>query len=235
MAGTMRAGIKLMSMAIAVMTLGPLNSASAASPDAPREDVFGRSTGTQPATRNPRNAPQTTVHIAPSTPAPMAPHPVVSAASPPQQWFDAYDAYVSAYRPSEADQIKMSKPFNQEVERVTDFCNTVAKISRNYRILAQKIRSLPVPTSIPEAKDYRDLMADWYNDSALVYEDMIRPRPAARTKEELNNMIQDVKDRSETLKSNSAKLAQMDSDIRLRHTVQPPKYDDALNTYAGHH
>ena len=224
MAGTLRAGIKLMSVAIA---------ASAASPDAAREDVFGRSTGTQP-TRNPRNAPQT-VHIAPSAPVPMAPHPVVSAGSPPQQWFAAFDAYVSVYRPSAADQVKMNQPFNQEVERVTEFCNTVAKISRNYRILAQKIRSLPVPTAVPEAKDYRDLMADWYNDSALVYEDMIRPRPAARTKEELNSMIQDVKDRSETLKSNSAKLAQMDSDIRLRHTVQPPKYDDALDTYAGHH
>lgn len=227
-----------MSMTIAVMTLSATAPASAASPDAPREDVFGRTTGTTPGTpSNPANGriPHTTVHINPSAPAPASPHVTVSQGSPPQQWFDAFDTYIATYKPSEADQERMSAPFNQEVERVTRFCNTVAKIARNYRILAQKLKSLPVPTSVPETREYRDLTVEWYNDSALVYEDMIRPRPAARTKEQLNSMIQEIKDRSDNLKQQYETLAKMDSDIRLKHAVQPPKQDDPLFKYAGHH
>src|SRR4029078_1278919 len=116
---------------------------------------------------------------------------------------------------------------------VTQFCNTVAKISRNYRILAQKLKALPIPTSVPESREYRDLMVEWYKDSALVYEDMVRPRPAARTKEELNGMITDIKDRSENLKAQFETLLKMDTDIRRRYSVQPPKSDDALRQYAG--
>lgn len=129
----------------------------------------------------------------------------------------------------------MKVSFNQEVERVTQYCNLVAKIARNYRILAQKLKSLPVPTAAPETREYRDHMVDWYRDSALVYEDMVRPRPPARTKEELDSMIKDVTNRSENLKAQFETLAKTDTEIRRRYSVQPPKQDDALRQYTGHH
>jgi hypothetical protein len=227
-------------MIMIIVTLSAsLLPASAAYPDAPREDVFGRTTAAPPTAKPPMrgHASTTSVRIAPSAPAPKVPHPPVSASSTPQQWFDAFDTYVVVLGPSQGDKVLMNKPFNQEVERVTQFCNTVSKIARNYRILAHTLKSLPLPVAMPDpkVKTYRDQMVDWYNDSALVYEDMIRPRPAARTKEELNGMIQDIKDRSENLKQTLAMLQEMDQDIRREYHVNPPKGDDALGDYTGHH
>lgn len=222
-------------MTLVVMMLSALSPAGAASPDSPREDVFGRTTGSAPKATPQVRGGVSTVRINPSAPAPKAPHPRVSASSSPEQWFDAFDTFVAVYKPTEADQYIMNKPFNQEVERVTQFCNTVSKIARNYRILAHSLKTLPIPVSMPESKEYRDLVVDWYNDSALVYEDMVRPRPAARTKEELNAMIQEITDRSENLKAQFETLLKMDTDIRRHYNVSPPKSDDALRQYAGHH
>jgi hypothetical protein len=237
MAGNIRAGILATSMTFAVMTLPAMAPAGAASPDAPKEDVFGRTTGTPPGPHAPPHGrvSGSTIHIGPSAPAPNSPHPIVSTGSAPQQWFDAFDDYVAAYKPTPSDELNMNKPFNQEVERVTLFCNTVAKVARNYKILAQKLQSLPIPNQAPETKEYRNQMVTWYSDSAGVYDDMVRPRPAARTKEELNAMIKDLNDRSENLKANFETLAKMDSDIRLQYHVNPPKQDDPLRKYAGHH
>lgn len=223
---------------IAIVMLSATLPVSAAYPDAPREDVFGRTTGAAvPAKPIRGHASTNTVRIAPSAPVPQVPHPPVSASSTPQQWFDAFDTYVVVLGPTAGDKVIMNKPFNQEVERVAAFCNTVSKIARNYRILAHTLKTLPMPISMPDPKVrvYRDQMIDWYNDSALVYEDMIRPRPAARTKEELNSMIQDIKDRSENLKQTLSMLQEMDQDIRRQFHVNPPKGDDALGDYTGHH
>ena len=224
-------------MTIAILTQLSMAPAGAASPDAPKEDVFGRTTVLPPGARTTirGHASASTIQIRPSSPPPTEPHPLVSTASSPQQWFDAFDEYVAVYKPTPIDELKMNEPFNQQVERVTSFCNTVAKIARNYRLLSKKLEALPVPVQVPDASEYRDQIVSWYRDSALVYEDMIRPRPPARTKEELNRMIEDLNERSAGLKKMSQTLAQMDSDLRLRYHVQPPQYDDALRKYAGHH
>lgn len=223
-------------MTFAVVILQAMAPAGATSPDAPREDYFGRSTPAPSTSRAPmRGQAATTVRINPPALTGPAPHPQVSESSQPQEWFDAFDTYVSFYNPTKEDEIDMKASFNQEVERVTKFCRTVAKVARNYRILAQKLKSLPIATSVPEARSYRDRMVQWYNDSALIYEDMIRPRPAARTKEELNSMIQDITERSEAQKTIFETLISLDGEIRLHHHVTPPKNDDALRRYAGHH
>jgi hypothetical protein len=233
---TIRAGIVATSMTIAVMTLVATAPVGVASPDAPREDVFGRNTGNPKVPRaRVHGGVSTTVRLGPSEPPPNDPHPAVSQASSPQQWFDAYDDYVAAYKPSSTDKVNMNKPFNQEVERVQTFCNTVLKIARNYKMLAQKLQSLPVPVQAPETREYRDQMVSWYKDSALVYEDMVRPRPPARTKEELTRMINDLNERSEELKKNYETLVAMDTDIRRAHHVNLPKQDDPIYGYAGHH
>ena len=227
-------------MIMIIVTLSAtLVPASAAYPEPPREDVFGRTTVAPPTSKPPirGHASSTSVRIAPSAPAPHAPHIPVSASSSPQQWFDAFDAYVYIFGPTDDDKIVLNENFDQEVEKVTKFCNTVAKIARNYRILAQTLKTLPMPISMPDSKvkSYRDHLADWYVSSAQVYEDMVRPRPAARTKEELNSMIQDIKVRSENLKTTREILQQMDYDIRRQYSVSQPKVDDALRQYTGHH
>ncbi len=231
MANRSKAGIFASSLALAAIIFSAISPASAASPpEAPREDFFGRNTPSAP-----MRGQASTIHVNIPPPAPNSPHPRVSNTSSPEEWMNAFDEYVDFYMPKRSDSIIINKPFNQESERVMQFCNTIAKVGRNYKILAQKLRSLPAAAEMPESKALRDMTVDWYLDSALVCEDMVRPRPPARTKEELNSMIQDLKDRSENLKLNSEKLAETDTEIRRHYHLQPPKRDDALYTYAGHH
>ncbi|MBX9686339.1 MAG: hypothetical protein K2X27_06525 [Candidatus Obscuribacterales bacterium] len=234
-----RAGILATGMTIAVMILSAMPPAGAASPDAPREDVFGRNTGPAPSAGNraPISGHLSSVNIT-TAPAPSnVPNPPVSSQSTPSQWFTAFDTYVGFFTPSGEDKMLMNQPFNQELERVTAFCKTSAKVARNYRLLARKLRSLPMPAEIkdPKLTSLRRLTADWYDDSALLLEDMVKPRPPARTKEELASMIKDLQERSESLKKNSEYLQEMDGEIRRKFNVPPPQYDDALRQYAGHH
>lgn len=230
----------MMSMALAAMTLSAIAPAGATQPGAPVEDRFDTSTGPAPQapTRGPIHGHVSSVRI--NNPAPAdsvrVPNVRVSKDSTPREWFTAMDAYVGAYRPTKKQRYNMREDFGQEVEKVTLFCKTVSEVAHRYRLLAQKLKSLPIPDTLPdpaEVKEYRDLLANWYNSSAAVYEDMIRPRPPARTKEELQRMIQELKDRSEGLKENLALLQEMDSNIRLKCHVDPPKYDDAIGDYTG--
>lgn len=201
-------------------------SAAAPAAQADRVDVFNVST---PRPTTPAK-PTAQVKI-PAVQMPPLPRPYVSVASQPQEWFDAVDAYVATLKPSNADRVIMNQPFNQEVERVNEFCSTTAKIARNYRILAKKLSELPIPRSVPQAQQYRDMHVNWYNDSALLYEDMIRPRRPARTKEELAAIMKDLTDRSQGLADTYGTLQIMDLDIRKKCGVRPAKHEDALHQY----
>ena len=53
-------------------------------------------------------------------------------------------------------------------------------------------------------------MADWYQDASGVYADLIRPRPPAHTIEDLQEQLEVVKKRSESLADNIASLKAMD-------------------------
>ncbi len=235
MANELRAKILATSVTLAVNVLAAIAPVGATSPDAPRADYFGRSTPSPSSQAPMRGHATSTVRVNLPPPAPNSPHPTVSSASSPEEWMNAFDEYVDAYMPTKADAYIINKPFNQESERVMQFCTTISKVGRNYKILAQKLKSMPATPTMPETKAFRDMTVDWYLDASLVYEDMVRPRPPARTKEELNSMIQDLNDRSERLKTNYEKLAEMDTDIRRQYHLQPPKRDDALYQYAGHH
>lgn len=202
---------------IAMLILSANSVVCAAAPAKHKGDYFGRSTN---------SAPPSAKSIFTNEP-----HPAVSTASTPIQWFAAFDDYMGFYRPSEVDKYIMSQNFNQEVERVMDFCKTTKKVEIIYRTLSQRLHSMPIPLSLPEAREYRDLCSNWYLDSAQLYEDMIRPRPAARTKEELDSMLQEITDRSESLKLSRSRLLVMDSNLRRKYSINPPKYDDALFQY----
>lgn len=226
----------VMSMALAAMILSATAPAGATQPRSEvREDRFDRSTPAQAPSRSPINGHVSSVRINPP-PVQDVPRPVVSRDSSPQEWFTALDVYVGFFRPKDKDKYVINTPFNDEVEKVSAFCKTVSGVARNYRALAKNLKAMPISNNVPDpqkVREYRDLLANWYNDSAIVYEDMVRPRPPAKTKEELQGMINSIKDRSESLKSNLELLQKMDSDIRLTCHVDPPKYDDVLRTYAG--
>ena len=75
-------------------------------------------------------------------------------------------------------------------------------------------------------------MADWYQDAAGVYEELIRPRPPARTIEDLQEQLEVVKKRSESLADNIASLKAMDRSLRQQYNVQPALQDDVIQQFA---
>lgn len=226
--GKMIAAKLLMSLAGLAMTLSTVAPAGAV-PPAPREDVFHTNTGSSFRQNRPHGS---VPSAAEPNPEQYAPRANITRGSSPQQWFEAMDNLVGYYRPNVQDHFILDKPFNNEVERVTQYCNTLCRIAKNYRILAQKLKSLPVIDQMPQSKILRDNLVDWYNDSALVYEDMYKPRPPARTQEELHRMLRDITDRSEGLKNSYATIWGMDNDLRLKMAVNQPRIDNALMEYA---
>lgn len=207
--------------------------ASAASPNTAQGDYFGRSTEPAPsASRRPHKG-GAAVRVQQQTDSKLPKLPPLSTKSSPTEWFETYDILCFAYRASNEEKAILQKPLQQDVERINQFCSTVARLARNYRVLAKRIRALPIPTAMPEAKMLIDHQATWYEDSALVYEDMIRPRTPARTQEELQNMISEVDQRADALKSTQESLVDMDREYRKRYQVHAPREDDSLYKYTS--
>jgi hypothetical protein len=202
----------LLTLAIAcLLTLSSTSGANAAPPgvdffsiNSPKQNSIGSKAG--------NHAP---------TPAPV---PVVT-------WFSKYDDLRDKYNPTDGDRVILTRPLMQEAERVQQWTNTANKIAKNYLLLAQAIRKLPLPSGASDVKEYRDLMADWYQDAAGVYEDLVRPRPPARTIEDLQEQLEVVKKRSESLANNIANLKAMDRSLRLQYSVNPPLQDDVIQKF----
>ncbi len=150
--------------------------------------------------------------------------------SPQLTWFEIFDEYVWTLLPNEEDKSVLSRPINNELERVQDYIKTCSKISRNYRMLATNVRKLPVPTNSPGLAKYQALKADFYVDMATVYEDLIRPRKT-RTQEEMQAQLQEIKERADQLRVNSNNLLTMDMDLRRTFRIHQPKRTDALRRY----
>src|SRR5262250_2038411 len=68
-----------------------------------------------------------------STVAPAATAGKASTATPttPVQWFEAFDDAIAAHKPTAADRVILSRPFNQEAERVQQWTETAAKVAKN--------------------------------------------------------------------------------------------------------
>ena len=191
-----------------------LFSASAGQAATPKGDVFARST---------KRSKQATHQVQSS----------IKLATP-TQWFEAVDNAVVKLRPTAADDAILNRPFNQDPERVDKWCDTAGKVARNYRQLARTVKTLPVPSGMgSDVKEYRTLISDWYDDAALVFEDMIRPRPAATTMEELESQLNDIKQRGQALARSNSDLAKLDKSVRKTYKVHRANYDDALTQYVS--
>ena len=146
-------------------------------------------------------------------------------------WFGKFDQLRDQYHPSEGDKVILTRPLMQEAERVQQWTNTASKVSKNYLFLAKGIRSLNVPSGLPDIKEYRDLTADWYQDAAGIYQDLIRPRRPARTIEDLEDELNAVKKHSESLAENIANLKAMDRGLRQQYHVDTAPQDDAIGQF----
>lgn len=151
--------------------------------------------------------------------------------TPTVTWFETLDDLKWTMRISEEDRVILKRPLQQELERVQDWMRSAARVSKNYRMLAKEMRSLSVPESAHGVKTFRDLHAEWYDDVALVYEDLIRPRPRARTKEELESTLKEIDDRAQMLKESGKELMAMDMDLRRQHRIHADRHIDALSQY----
>jgi hypothetical protein len=145
-------------------------------------------------------------------------------------WFNKLDQIQAEAKPSEADRVVLTRPLNQELERVKQWVATAGKIARNYRSACRQIKSMPIPKGCSGISQYRDLLADWYGDSAQVYEDLIRPRPPAKTMEELEGQLDEVSRRAQSNSQTRASLTAMENN--LRQTYQVP-VNDAFQQYVS--
>lgn len=156
---------------------------------------------------------------------------MMSASSPALTWFEKFDEVSFSLQPSDTDKIILKKNFNQEAERVVQWTKTAGKVAHNYRLLAQTLRSAYVPTNHPALKDYQLQMADWYNDKAAVYEDLIRPRAAAKTIEELEDQLKEISDRADSIASQGKELHSLDMHLRETYRVHQSRQTDKLQQY----
>lgn len=150
--------------------------------------------------------------------------------SPQLHWFEQFDELEVTLRPTEHDRTILKRPLGNELERVQEYIKIAAKVSKNYRALAAGLRRLPVPPNSPGLKDYQRLKADFYDDTASVYEDLIRPR-RTRTQEELAAQLAEIKDRADQLKVQSQDLMACDMDLRRTFNVHTNKHDNPLWQY----
>ena len=150
--------------------------------------------------------------------------------SPQLHWFEQFDELEVTLRPSEHDRTILKRPLGNELERVQEYIKVAAKVAKNYRTLALNIRKLPVPPNSPGLRDYQRLKADFYDDTASVYEDLIRPR-RTRTQEELQQQLSEVKDKADQLKVQHQDLMACDMDLRRTFNVHTNKHDNPLWQY----
>ena len=198
---------------------------------APKADVFHTNTNSPPpALSTPIYAP----HAA-NQPAAQ----ITTDKSVPTQWFEGFDNAVATHKVNSQEMIILNRQFDQQKERVIEWTNTAAKVATRYRDLARILRSMPVPPGMmakgrtgTSVQDLRQYMADWYDDSASILEDWIRPRKPARTQEELDDILDKMHQRSEAQKNTLAQLQRMDSDLRAEYNVHPPLHEDAIQTFA---
>jgi hypothetical protein len=218
----MKNGITASKLLISLTALAVSLCGSAAFADPPKSDWFSRSTN-----------PSTSV-VVPAKPS----RPLIE--KPPERlWFEALDEQVKNLAPTENEQFILTRSFGSppQQERVTEWTNTALSVAKKFHEIARYLNSTPIPDAIasdPQANDlttYRQELAQWYTDSATWLEDYIKPRPAARTIEELDGQIKAMGNRSEQQKVSMVHLQEMDSKLREHFKIH--KTDDSIWKYAS--
>ena len=156
---------------------------------------------------------------------------MMSDRTPAVNWFEAFDTSVNILGPSAADAVVLTMPLNQELERVQHWTATANKVSKNYKLLAHNLKNMTIPPDAPLLAEFRDLEADWYLDRAGVYDDLTRPRPPAKTMEELEDGLKHIEDRAKSTAETAKRLHDMDMTLRKTYHVHLSRQTDALSQY----
>ncbi|HMO23877.1 MAG TPA: hypothetical protein PKD05_09590 [Candidatus Melainabacteria bacterium] len=153
-----------------------------------------------------------------------------SADSPAKRWFEAVDEKVISYSKTEKENFVLNRHFNQELERVQEWTNTAQAVAVKYKHLASKLRNLKAPPGHEDLSEYGKMLADYYDDSAAIYDDLTKPRPPAKTMEDLEEQLDLIESRSKGVKRMQSSLSHLDDSLRRKYRVHK-RMDDALSKY----
>ena len=146
-------------------------------------------------------------------------------------WFEEYDTAKANAKPTPAEQVILHKPMNQELSRVQEFVKTVATISNRFRALALHLKKMPVQDNWMQVKELRDGEADFYEQTASVFEEMIKPRRPSKTMEELDARLKDLQEHANAAKQYGDILISMDRELRSKYGVHLDRSTDDLAKY----
>jgi len=151
--------------------------------------------------------------------------------TPEVRCMEAMDEIVYQGHPTVQERITLQTPFNQNPERVRRWVDAARAVSKRYHMTAKQLRLMTTPASAPDLKTFADSRADWFDDAAMVYEDMFKPVRAARTIEELDSKLKTVQDRADQLDNQKKTILSADRNLRRKYRVHAPRKTDALTIY----
>ena len=189
-------------------------------------DIFARSTSTS----------RSAGGVAPSTTKQPVVKPITFDVRDPNlaaHWFDTYDNLIDTLCPTAQERAILTEPFNQNPDRVNRWIVTAHGVAIKYRQLAAQVKAMQVPARLSSVQELRDLTADWYNDAASIYEDLIRPRRPAKTREELDRTLAQIKERADTLAQSNGSLHSLDTSLRKSMSVHLALRDDPIRQFVS--
>ncbi len=151
--------------------------------------------------------------------------------SPEVAWFEKFDEISFRGRPTDYERAVLNMPFNQEAERVQSWTRTASNVAKRYRLTARALQTVYAPRGRADLDDYRSLRISWFNDAALVYEEMIKPRQPAQTIEDLKDQLRQVKEQAESIGKTNITILAMDRNLRRTYRVHSAKQTDSLTKY----
>ncbi len=149
----------------------------------------------------------------------------------PTRWFDTLDALIKSHSARAEDHFVLRRTIQQDPKRLKEWIQAADRVAKNYRELAIALKALPIPASMSGIEQYRDYKADWYNDAASIYEDLIKPRRPSRTMEELQSTLDQIQERSRNLSATHKSLMAMDASFRKTYKVH--QQNDALRAFTS--
>jgi hypothetical protein len=145
--------------------------------------------------------------------------------------FERIDDIRAKYLPTAAEKVIINRPINQQAERLQQWIETARNISKEYLTCSKTLRTAKIPADRDDVVDFRNMTADWYADVACVFSDMIKPRPSAKTIEQLQTEADSFKKRQASLKVTQKTLAQMETDLRQKYRIHKNMNTDYFTKY----
>jgi hypothetical protein len=153
---------------------------------------------------------------------------------PPKQaliWFENFDDIIFTQGVSDHEKYVLKRPINQDSERLKEWIDASNSVAKKYRLIAKHIRAMMPSTAVSDIREFQSESANWYEDTARMYEDLTAPRPPAKTFEELERAHQNFMTRSKTLADLSKAITELSTKLRGKYDVHQPKYTDESAKY----